>query len=40
MSVVFTANQHVNLLLRSFFTRNRTLMVKAYATYVRPILAQ
>jgi len=38
MSVVFTANQRVNLLLRSFHTRNRTVLVKAYITYVRPIL--
>jgi len=37
-SVVFSANQRVNLLLRSFLTRNRTVLVKAYITYVRPIL--
>ena len=38
ISVVFTANQRVNLLLRSFLTRNRTVLVKAYITYVKPIL--
>jgi len=38
MSVVFTANQHVNLLLWSFLTHNRTVMIKAYITYVRQIL--
>jgi len=38
MFVVFTANQHVNLLFRSFLTRNRTMLVKADITYVRPIL--
>ena len=37
-SVVFTATQRVNLLLRSFLTRNGTVLVKAYITYVRPIL--
>jgi len=37
-SVVVTANQRVNLLLRSFLTRNRYVLVKAYIAYVRPIL--
>jgi len=37
-SVVCTATQRVNLLLRFFLTRNRTVLVKAYVTYVRPIL--
>ena len=38
MSVVFTANQRVNLLLRSFLTRNKSVLVKAYIAYVRSIL--
>jgi len=38
MSVVFTANQRVNLLLRLFLTRNRSVLVKAYIAYVWPIL--
>jgi len=38
MSVVFTANQRVNLLLRSFLTHNRSVFVKAYIAYVWPIL--
>ena len=28
----------VNLLFRSFLTRNRSVLVKAYVTYVRPFL--
>ena len=36
--VVVIANQRVNLLLRSFLTRNRSVLVKAYIAYVRPIL--
>ena len=30
--------EKVNLLFRSFLTRNRSVLVKAYVTYVRPIL--
>ena len=37
-SITCTANQRVNLLFRSFLTRNRSMLVKAYVTYVRPIL--
>jgi len=36
--ITCTANQRVNLLFRSFLTRNRSVLVKAYVTYVRPIL--
>jgi len=37
-SITCTANQRVNLLFRSFLTRNRSVLVKAYVTYVRPFL--
>jgi len=37
-SIACTANQRVNLLFRFFLTRKRSVLVKAYVTYVRPIL--
>ena len=37
-TVTLSANQRVNLLFRSFFSRNTNILVKAYITYVRPLL--
>ena len=37
-SITVTANQRVNLTYRSFVSRDINLLVRAFITYVRPIL--
>ena len=37
-SITITANQRVKLIYRSFVSRDINLLVRAFITYVRPIL--
>jgi len=37
-SITVTANQRVNVIYRSFVSRDINLLVRAFITYVRPIL--
>ena len=38
VNIVSTANQRMNLLYRAFFSRSLNTLVKAYITYIRPLL--
>jgi len=37
-NIAYTASARVYLILRSFLSRDHEILVKAYVTYVRPIL--
>ena len=37
-TITVSANQRVNLLFRAYHSRNIKTLVKAYITYVRPLL--